>query len=294
MGLLRKFRIQTYNVGFVTKGIDAVMTDGIGQGDIIWLKHDYKDRFFADPFLWDYDDEYLYVLVEEVLFWEYKGRIVLLKVRRSDYALISRRVVIDEPTHLSFPLCRCGGDTIIPESSASGRWTAYKINRDTMEIESKQVLLEIGTIDAVFYENEKGSWILTGKLPKPNDELYIYRKDEAGSYVISEEPVLTDVTQVRSAGPLFTWKGKLFRPVQDSGERYGRRTRIMQVDQISGEKYSVSEWITLTGDENPPYNETLHTFNIYDPCILVDGSKDFLRFPMKLLYRYCGFLFHGD
>ena len=63
MRLKDKFLIQTYNVGILKKAVDVVLAEGIKEKDIVWLKHPYKDRFFADPFVIDEDESNLYILV---------------------------------------------------------------------------------------------------------------------------------------------------------------------------------------------------------------------------------------
>ena len=293
MNIKKKFEILTYNIGFVVKSLDDIMTKGISKSDIIWMRHSYKDRYFADPFLLDSDSEFLYVICEEYFFWEEKGKITLLKVRRKDYSLTDREVIIEEKTHLSFPFCEYGGDIIIPESSASDKYLAYKIDKKTMEITSKEILLEEGTIDAIVYTNAEGVWLLTGKKNIPSTELYLYKQDSNGKFrACSDTPVLANNREARSAGRIFEWKGKTYRPVQDCKERYGKQTKIMEVLQLNADGYSAKEHITLNSFDNPPYNETMHTFNVYDECIVVDGSKDVLRFPMKFFYKKCPFLFH--
>ncbi len=292
MYLRKKFEILTYNIGFITKGIDHVMADGLSRGDIIWMRHPYRDRFFADPFLFHSDDLYWYVLCEEYFFWEEKGKITLLSVKKKNFTLEKRKVVIEEKTHLSFPFCKYGGDVIIPESSASNKCMAYTVNRESMEIVSKDIILKEGTIDAVIYQNSEGNWLLTGKKHMPSAELYIYKKNKEGKYVsCGETPVLSDHRHARGAGDFFIWKGKLYRPVQDCQGRYGRQTKIMEIRDIGENRYLAKEYKTVNSFENPPYDETLHTFNVYPDCILVDGSKDELRFPMKFFYRKCRFLF---
>lgn len=77
MNLYKKFLIQTYNVGIIRKNIGDVLKEGIEKNDITWLKHNFKDRFFADPFLIKEDAFFYYVLVEEFIFWEEKGKITL-------------------------------------------------------------------------------------------------------------------------------------------------------------------------------------------------------------------------
>lgn len=287
-----KFKILTYNVGFIVKGIDAVMTDGILQNDIIWLKHKYHDRYFADPFLLKSNDQYWYVICEELTFWEQKGIISVLKVKKDGCVLCDRKVVIEESTHLSFPFCEPGVGKIMPESSASNEYYVYEIDLDTFEVKAKERILSEGTIDAVAYYDGKTEWLLTGKRSIPSTELYLYKRENGTQFTeVFSQPVLSDYRHARGAGRFFVWNGKLYRPVQDCKGRYGRQTKIMEIMKLSDTGYQAEEHITLNSFENPPFNETMHTFNVYDECIIVDGSKDFVRFPMKILYRKFPWIF---
>ena len=72
MNILDRFRIQTYNIGIIKKPINDVLSNGIDSNSITWLKHTYKDRFFADPFMIDETEQYYYILCEEYLFFEEK------------------------------------------------------------------------------------------------------------------------------------------------------------------------------------------------------------------------------
>ena len=64
LSIINKFKILTYNIGFVKKSISEIISDGFKKNEIVWLKHNYKDRFFADPFMIKIDDKYYYLLVE--------------------------------------------------------------------------------------------------------------------------------------------------------------------------------------------------------------------------------------
>jgi hypothetical protein len=293
MNLYNKFKIQTYNIGIISKDIESLLMNGIKSGDITWLKHNYKDRFFADPFMIKQDEDYFYILVEEYLFWEEKGKITLLKVNRDDFSLKERKVVIEESTHLSFPYCELGGNTVIPESYNSGKTIEYILDIDSFTVREKRTVLEAGLIDAVFFEDKDGQkWILTAKEQKPKEDMYMYHFDN-GKYdpVNNGGVVFSSIKETRSAGRLFEVNGKLYRPVQDSTGRYGRQTRIVEVGRLDSEKYSAKCVQIVNSDENPPYNETLHTFNVYDSGIIVDGSKDYCRFPMKIFYKKFRWLF---
>lgn len=293
MNLYKKFLIQTYNIGIIKKPIGKILSNGIGKGDIVWLKHSFKDRFFADPFMIKEDKDYYYILVEEFLFWEEKGKITLLKIKKVDFSLVERKIVIEEPTHLSFPFCELNGTTIVPESVLSGKTKEYSIDLDTMTIVNRREILNEGLIDAAFYTDRQGNkWILAAKMNNPKEDMYMYLLNAENYEPIKNGNVIAhSIEETRSAGRLFEFEGNLYRPVQDSIQRYGRQTRIMRIDKLDKEEYKANCVQVINGKDNPPYNETLHTFNVYDDCVIVDGSKDYFRFPMKILYKKCRWLF---
>lgn len=293
MNLYKKFLIQTYNVGIINKKVGNVLKYGIAAGDITWLKHNYKDRFFADPFMIKEDEDYYYILVEEYLFWEEKGKITLLKVKKVDFSLVERKIIIEEPTHLSFPFCEINSNTIIPESVKSGQTKEYYIDLDVMEILNSRVILDEGLIDAAFYiDKAQRKWILTSKINKPKEDMYMYQEKEGVYEPVQNGRIMaSSIEETRSAGRLFECNGQLYRPVQDSTGRYGYQTRIMRVDQLDSSGYKATCVQVINAKDNPPYSETLHTFNVYDNCIIVDGSKDFCRFPSKIFYKKCKWMF---
>lgn len=287
MNLYKKFLIQTYNVGIIKKSIREIISGGINQGDIVWLKHNFKDRFFADPFLVDEDKENYYILVEEFIFWEEKGKITLLTVEKQSFTLVNRKVIIEEHTHLSFPFCEFKGNTIIPESVLSGKTTAYLFDRSTLQVVGKKVILDEGLIDACFFEDSgKNKWILASNSIKPKEDLYLYRQLKHKYVKMNEgKPIMSSIELTRAAGRFFSVDGQLYRPVQDSSGRYGRQTKIVKIKQFNENGYEVEAIQTINSFKNPPFDETMHTFNVYDDCIVVDGSKDYFRFPMKAIYK---------
>lgn len=295
MNLIDKFRILTYNIGFITKPVDEIIKIGLQKGDIAWMKHKYKDRFFADPFLWYRDKEHCYVLCEEMTFWEQKGVISLLKIRKDSYELVEKKTVIEEPTHLSFPFCEENGNYIIPESVKSGQCKKYIFN-NKHELVGSEIIFDEGLIDTSFYTDSNDiEWMFTAKKNIPNKELYLYYKDVDGKYKpVKNNPIESNIRTTRSAGRFFYKDGKLYRPVQDCLGRYGKQTKILEIESISNDGVKYKDVATLNSFENPPFNQTFHTFNVYDGITIVDGSFDFFRFPMKIFYRKCKWMFRGN
>lgn len=274
------FKVMTYNIGIIKKCIGDVLSNS--DQEIIWLKHKYKDRFFADPFLIKQDSDHYYILCEEYPFKTEKGVISLLTVDKKSFSLINKKVVIEEPFHLSFPFCEENGSFIIPESVVANETYIYSFDLEKMEVTKKEKLLDVGLIDGVYYEN----YLFASRKTNPKLDLYAYQKID-GKYQECNDgkPILTSLKHSRSAGRMFTYDGELYRPTQDCVERYGKRIQITKINSINK---GILEFVSIGSLEStkcPPYNETMHTFNVYDGFVIVDGSKDFVRFPMKIVYK---------
>ena len=90
-----------YNIGFLENDLQSVI-----DGDPIkvnWLKHPYKNRWFADPFILDVSEDEIIVLVEEWYDPIKRGRISKLIIDRHSYELKDLKVMIDEGFQMSFP-----------------------------------------------------------------------------------------------------------------------------------------------------------------------------------------------
>lgn len=272
INLKKRFTVQNYNVGIVDK---TVLEKGIQANSIKWLKHSYKDRFFADPFLWYQDEVYYYVFAEEMCYFEEYGKIVLLTVDKENFILKEREEIIKEPFHLSFPFCEENGNLITPEAAQSKKCTQYYICKKTHKIIEKKVISDTGIIDPIFSKIDSQEVILGSKVSSPKDELYLYSKDSTGKFnIISEKPIRKGRECSKNAGGLFEYKEKLYRPVQVCTNRYGEATSIMEIVSFSKDVICEKEILRVSANENPPFYETLHTFNVYDDIILVDGSID--------------------
>lgn len=99
---------QNWNIGFTEITPDKLIQSG-KLPKIHWLKHQYKDRFFADPFILKADESIVEVLVEEYEFKaNSKGIIVKLVVDRNSARLINRIELLKLDTHLSYPFIERG------------------------------------------------------------------------------------------------------------------------------------------------------------------------------------------
>ncbi len=285
MGFREKMSLEIYNVGIVKKPIGKILRSGIAAGEITWMRHPYRDRFFADPFLWYQDDSFYYILAEEYIFWERKGKISCLKVQKSDFSLADKEVVIEEPVHLSFPFCEEGGDTVIPESVRMEGLYAYRLDMETHKIKSREKLSDIPMIDTVRFKCSTGDWFFTCTRENPYTDLYLYRYEDGVMKEPLPNPVKKSIRASRSAGRIFRYGKEFYRPTQVSEGKYGHETALNRILQLNDAGYDTLETAVLSSRCNPPFNQALHTFNGYKDFSIVDGEYDALRPASKIIYR---------
>jgi len=294
MGFLDKFKLGIWNIGVVDQDISDLMNNP-NSFKIKWMKNPYCDRFFADPFLYAQDKDNYYILAEEYIFYEAKGKISLLTVTKKDMRLIKKQIIINEKHHLSFPYIY--GEYIIPEGYRSGSTYAYQRCSNGLR---KIKLLDIGLIDQTFLQHEGKYWIFAMTKDKPLSKLNIYYWDNNDRIFIphSMNPVKDDIKTARPAGRFFEYNNKLYRPVQDSEKCYGHLVRFMEVVKLSTTEYEEKEITSFSSEKFPPYNEAFHTFNVYENCIIVDGFYErhsfflkpiIIKMPniLKLFYNKC-------
>ena len=280
---LNRFKIGIWNIGIIEENIDSILA-GSKPIYIKWMKHSYIDRFFADPFLVNHDSRSYFILVEEFNYFKNKGVISLLEICKRTMELRKRETLIEEDYHLSYPFYSKG--VITPESYRTGFTSAYEMNKG--RIEKKELIIHKGLIDPtmLFYEGKE--WIFATDAEDPLSGLKVFFKSRTGEWKEhAMKPVKKDIETSRPGGHFFTIENHLYRPTQDSKKRYGHQINIMRVDKLDEQEYSESHVSTVSSDRNLPFSMGLHTFNVEEGFIIVDGyfeRASMLVRPMSQLY----------
>ena len=250
---------------------DVIKNQGL---TVHWVKHSYRDRFFADPFLLRQDASYYYIIAEEYKFWAPKGIIVLLQVSKKSYSLEKRMELIVEDAHLSFPFV-INENIIIPECYRSGLTKAYEVD-EHFHIRNVSLFFPYGTIDGVYLKRGEKEYYVFSQSENALSEVYLAEKNQNEDIWKSSTlyPVKSDIRTARSAGHMFYCQGKLIRPVQDSEKCYGHQVRLMEVKKIGEGTLVEKEIACLSIRNKKKYQKGFHTFNVYDNCIIVDGCQE--------------------
>lgn len=274
MNIFRKYATSNkWNIGFIEDSLDTIL-DPNHPVTIHWMKHKEKKSWFADPFILGIDDAHIYVLVEEFYYPIDRGRISKLTVNRNTYQLEKIDVILELPTHLSFPaIIRKDGKTYIyPENSESGKLAFYEFDTVSNKCIPSKILCERPLTDAIITDLFGENQIISTELPNPNKNILgIYQNGKKIKEFTFPENV------ARNAGDWFMRNGKIYRPAQDCTKTYGGAVIFQNVFKNNAGEYEFKNIRRLSSD-NPIYNQGFHTFNHHQGLSVVD-AKGF-RFPL--------------
>lgn len=269
--LIHYIKDTKYNIGF----IDGNLKDVIEESRSIkvnWLKHTYKDRWFADPFILDVTDNEIWVLVEEWYDPINRGRISKLIIDKQTYKLKDILVLLELESHLSFPAIRRAQDGIYiyPENSVTGKLTEYKYIPEKEKLEVSSVIANEALTDAIQTDIFGERFLFSTRLPDANGkDLYIYQYSEKTKTFKEVSQYHYNENLSRSAGDFFRYGENVYRPSQVCIKSYGDAVSIQEVNYSNGQ-YSEKE-IRRIYSPHPDLDLGFHTFNTYKGVIVVDG-----------------------
>lgn len=247
-----------------------------------------KEKWFADPFILGYDEDKVEVLVEEMDYTIRRGRIAKLIIDRIDYTIKDVKILLDLPTHLSFPAIRRVGNEVFvyPENSVSGALNLYKYNYDTQSLDVVHNIINQPLTDTIIKDIDGAKYIFSTAIPDPNgSKLKIYKESTgtAGGFELFQEYQFTDKT-ARGAGDWFEEEGKIIRPAQDCNGYYGVGLVFQRVT-FENEKFVFSEISRL---RHPKGYDGMHTFNIYCELCIIDYRRPlypYIYYPLLSILK---------
>ncbi len=272
MGLLKNIQNgSNWNIGFCDMTPEELVSEKRLR-PIQWMKHPYKDRFFADPFIYKVTSQEIIVFAEEYVFDNPPGLIVELVIDRNTKRLKQRYELLRLPTHLSYPaIIREDGVTYVyPENGASEKLNIYRYDEIEHKLMEPICILNEAVADATMYKLNNGKFLLVAtKYPENQENAYCYESlSVKGPFVPqSEAPFQTSRSCSRPAGNFFEAYGQLYRPAQNCVGSYGASTNVMEFDASTLREKVIFE----LKPQGRRYPLGLHTINFYEGLCVVDG-----------------------
>lgn len=257
-----------WTLGFVENGLDGVFSD---KPKYVWVKNPYAEEcWFADPFILDITDTTITLLVEEMRYAVPKGRIAKLMIDRGTMIITDMKIILEEPTHLSFPniLRENGKIYVYPENHDSGELNLYEYDEKKEQLIKVRTLCKQPLTDAVMTDVFGKQQIYSTQMPNPNGSvLNIYEANEKGLFIQSQSITFAD-KHARMAGQFFIYKDKIYRPAQDCNKVYGGAVIIEEVQSIN-DRLRFNGVKTLFSI-HPVLRKGMHTLNEHNDIVVID------------------------
>lgn len=255
---------QHWTLGFIEDSLIDIVD---GKPPVIhYVKDIPRDRWFADPFILDYDDTVIHVLAEEFCYNIHRGRIAKLTIDRHLFRLLDYGIVLDLSTHLSFPfIIRKNGKVFIaPENSESGSWSLYEYDFATDYLKKEGILVNKPLTDAIMTNFFGEELVFSTHIPTQNGNiLYLYSPE---GILLKTLPLSSNTA--RNAGDWFIIDNTVYRPAQDCNDDYGKAVIIQEVKQ-SGDGFTFTDVCRITST-HPRFTTGCHTFNNYKDLTVLD------------------------
>ena len=276
--ILQKYVYQDWNIAI------AERNDDLSLKNIRWMKHNYKDRWFADPFIIDDTEDAYIVLVEEYMHATRLGRLARLTVSKKDCCLLKNETILDIETHLSFPnpIIVDGKVYVYPENGAAGNTKYYAYDK---KLKSEGVLSELPLADATIVEI-KGQYYILATLGEEcnGNNLRVYKSNTPLSGYVECQRIRFYDNIARRAGNVFEWKGQLISPAQVCNNDYGEGVSLQVLAENDGQ-ISLKE-IKRMMPPTMDYPEGFHSYNVYkDNVVVIDGYRYGSKFLHNLYFK---------
>jgi hypothetical protein len=135
-----------------------------------------------------------------------------------------------------------GGEIfMIPESADNGSVDLWRATRFPFAWTLEKTLFRGRLVDTtpLFHD---GRWYFFTTVSEPKGSAVfgaLFSAEQlTGEWVRHpSSPICTDIRRARSAGPIQRLGGRLFRPVQDCSEDYGRRIHVQEILELTPATY---------------------------------------------------------
>lgn len=247
--------------------------------------HPPRDRYWADPMPLFHDGQW-HIFFEDFRQAGGLGRISVISFDRNHEPQSPRDALV-RPYHLSYPFVFHWDDRLwmIPETASTRAVELYECVDFPDQWQLRRRFLENRYIVDATLERHGDAWYLfANEAENPGASswtetfLYVNEGDLLnGSWKPHpQNPIRSDVTCARPAGPLFQARETLFRPAQDCSLRYGGAMAIHEITELSPGGYAEQIVDRIHPDWEPGLQGT-HTFAYRPGLTVIDVMQEVPR-----------------
>jgi hypothetical protein len=266
---------------FILIGRDPDGPDGIPNPAALQPIWPPPDRFWADPFVWQHEQQTC-LFVEECYRSDGVGHISRLMLGEDLQPIGPAERVLREDRHLSYPFVFAyqGALFMVPESAASGRVDLYRCLRFPDEwVRETSLLTDIIAADATLFEHEGRWWLMCaarhGRV-RMNESLFAFYADSPLTDRWTPHPLnplVRDFSGARPAGRILRDRaGRLLRPSQDCVPRYGYGLTLNVVERLTPEDFKERRLWHATGVSVGGWR-AMHHLDRHDDLLVMDAQR---------------------
>lgn len=264
MSIKEKFAHFSWDFAYGTYTL-GILKNGLKGTKLHIVKNPFSNKWFADPFILEENTESIQFFVEEFDYSVGHGRIARLLVNKKDNRIKECSIILDLPTHLSFPaIYRVDGVVYVhPENSASGASYIYRYDKENDILVEPKMMVDEPITDAIIKQDEVGFKMFATRVPESNGcILHEYRSEDLfGPYThVGEETF--DLNTARMAGKFVDSELGQIRPAQDCFRDYGKAVLM----------YKGQEEMCRLTPLSYKY-AGIHTFNTLGNTFVIDLKK---------------------
>lgn len=285
-----RFYREEWNIGVLHQSADDIVRRGV-VGPPCWLSI-ADDVMHADPACLRLGDGRLLLLAEHMDFRDRRGEVWAASLPpngKPEQAVL--RQWISSRVHLSYPFPFVDDDgraCLTLESAEANALLLWRQEGEEWALVGP-ILPGVPAVDATLWRSGAHWWLFCGLAgDHPNERLFLFyaARPEGPWSPHPANPVKSDVSSSRPAGPLFACDGRLIRPAQDCSRTYGGAVVLNEVTRLDLDGFCETPRRRLApfGGEYPA---GVHTFCPAGTMTLIDGKRFRLR-PLELLWRPLG------
>lgn len=235
------------------------------------------DRFYADPFLFEFNNK-TYVFFEECFYKNIKAHISVGELKNNQ--LINIQPIIEEDFHLSYPCIFTDDNEIflIPESRKNKSLRLYRCTDFPYKWHLDSILMQdVELLDATIHKQDDTYFLFCNQYQKKrntsNEQLVVYFSDNIRGPWQSHplNPLAMNITNSRPAGKIFEHENKLILPTQNCARRYGHIINF-NIIIISKTQFSM-EKISSLSPKWQKGNLGSHTWNSNKNIVITDAHR---------------------
>jgi hypothetical protein len=260
-----------WNIGIVAQPIEDLLEQGRLK-NVTWLGPSQRGAYLADPIVLD-PAAYCRCLAER---FEYDGSAKgsIVRCDLGPDGQLSIVPFLDAEYHLSYPfiLHHEARSYLIPETSEVGAILIYPVSADGKLGPPTRLLDGTHAVDATVIWSNQRWWLFCSE---GSLKLLAFHAETLDGPWMPHwlNPLKTDVTSSRPAGPLFELDGVLFRPAQDCSTTYGAAVVLHRIVELTPECFREECLGRIGPDLDGPYPDGCHTINVMGEHCLVDGKR---------------------